>query len=661
MNGRRAAVFALAILLPPLAMPGTRAPSAAPAGAITTAPRSGDADIPRQLVPAGKAPRLSRDRLVSLLRRHLKYVFVIYQENRSFDSYFGTFPGAEGLFSHPAARTPGFTQPIRGTDGTMDTIRPFRIGPHDFAADTDDVDHSHGGLVAKMHVAGGVAGMDRFALAEETRWTKAGANPSLMARQMGELAMAYMDGDTVPFLWRYANRFVLFDHIFQSMVGPSTPGNLAIISAQSGETQLALHPDEAYSDKGNHGAGVPVMNDRDPRWGWRWGSERDSVTQLPVNPADSTGGKVQINQTYATLPLSLTGKAAREETAGDRDAATDLADVMDDVSFLTANGQAPVAWGWFEEGFDREPTDSTDGPTDAAGLHASYITHHNGPQYFGYIANNPRLAANLHGLGDFFDAVRSASLPAGGGIFFVKGGYENLFGMKPGDPDPAVQQNFVGDDDHPAYSDAQISEAMVARAVNAIASSRYWPESVIIITWDDCEGDYDHLPPPIRSWGPDSSVISDGPRVPFILISPYARAHAICHESGDHGSVVKFADLLFGLTPLAELPDEKKGRDLGRTEFGQEDWGPDDALTAGVSDLAAAFDPARLAGVVPPLPASYAMIPERVVAELPAVSGYGLKDIGIVPVDIARHLANPVPADFNPRPRTNPTRPASGG
>ncbi len=127
-----------------------------------------------------------------------------------------------------------------------------------------------------------------------------------------------------------------------------------------------------------------------------------------------------------------------------------------------------------------------------------------------------------------------------------------------------MQKNFLGDDDHPAYSDAQISEAMVATAVNAIARSRYWSQCAIIITWDDSEGDYDHVPPPIRSRGPDRSVLTDGPRVPLILISPYARVHCIAHESGDHGSVIKFADALFALKPLAELPDELKGASWAR-------------------------------------------------------------------------------------------------
>src|SRR6185437_12658505 len=105
--------------------------------------------------------------LASLLRKKIKYLFVIYQENRSFDSYFGTFPGADGIYSRPSEKTPGFSQPILDTNGSTISIQPFRIGPEQFAADLDDVDHSHPMLISKMNLTSGPPQMDRFALFEE--------------------------------------------------------------------------------------------------------------------------------------------------------------------------------------------------------------------------------------------------------------------------------------------------------------------------------------------------------------------------------------------------------------------------------------------------------------------------------------------------------------
>ncbi len=624
--------------------------SLARAGGIDAAPTP---DVRPYVVPAATEPRLTAAQRLALVRRHIRYVFVLYQENRSFDSYFGTYPGADGIYSHPAAATPGFVQPILNTDGTMGSISPFRIGPAQFAADTDDVDHSHDILFRKMDTEAGRALMDHFALAEERKWSPHG-NPSLMAKQFGELTMAYEDCDTVPILWRYADRFTLFDHIFQEIVGPSTPGNLSIIAAQTGVTQWMLHPAEAWWDA-NRDRGEPVASDRDPFWGSPLDKGADPIA---VNPHDFSGPHpypVQINQTYASLPLTLAGRSLPAVVREDRDPATDLADVRQDVAAIGRGGHMAVAWRWFEEGFDHEPTDPVD-PTDATGQHASYITHHNGPQYFGYIANNPAMRAKLKGLGDFFTALKAGTLPAAGGVFYVKGGFDNIFGMKPADPAAAVARRFLGDDDHPGYSDAQISEAMLARAINAIATSRYWKHAAIIITWDDSEGDYDHVPPPALQYGPNGDRISDGPRVPLLLISPYARVHAVAHAVGNHASVVKFVDAVFGLTPLAKLPDELEGRKIGRLRFHQAGLGPEDALTPDVTNLLSAFDAARLDGRAAPLPPSYAEVPATLVDRLPQQTGYGCKAVGIVPVDVQRGIHTTPPADFNPRPKTEPTR-----
>jgi len=592
-------------------------------------------------------PTLSYEQLVSLVQQKIKYVFVLYQENRSFDSYFGTFPGANGLYSQLPTNTPGFTQTIVNTDGTTGTVSPFRIGPTQYAADTDDVDHSHALTTAKMDIQNGTSQMDKFAATEELKYSPTG-NPSLEAKQMGELTMAYEDCDTVPLLWAYADRFVLFDNIFEAMTGPSTPGNLSIIGAQAGETQWALHPN-------NTTATVPLMVDDDPFWG----SPSDkSASPLPVNPGDYPGYPVASNLTFATLPLSMLLSTANTVTATDPTASSDLVDVTDDVAFLSKLTQPAVTFGWYQEGFDKESTD-TAGPVTANGSHASYVTHHNGPQYFGYVANTPALRAQLHGLGDFYSALQNSTLPKAGGVFYVKGGYTNTMGITPADPDPTVQKNFLGDDDHPAYSDAQISEAMVANSINAIAASAYWPQSAIIITWDDAEGDYDHVAPPIVNFGPDKTAQSFGPRVPLILISPYAKLGYISSQQGSHSSVVKFVDTVFGLPPLATLPDELLGRYLGLVTLGQEDLGPQDALTPGITDLLDAFSTSRLMGLSVPLTPDYVMVAPSYVTRIPQVTGLGCSDLGILTTDRQLGITNNIPADFNPRPKTNPT-PATG-
>jgi phospholipase C len=594
-------------------------------------------------------PALSQAREIALLRRHVKYIFVIFQENRSFDSYFGTFPGANGLFSQPAADTPGFTQPIENVDGTMATISPFRLGPAQYAADLDDVDHGHINMAEKMDVTAGVAKMDHFALIEEKKYIKPPATlPSLMAKQFGELDMAYEDCDTIPYLWNYASRFVLFDNFFQHTIGPSTPNAIAMIAGETGETQWVKHPNEALGAKGLlKGQGEPLVSDNDPLWGA--GGAADNSGQ-PENPKDYKKAPVipALNQTYASLPLTFTGTSAETITSQDRAPEIDLADVKQDIPAIAAAKAAATPWGWYEEGYDREPSDRG-GP-----LHTGYIGHHNGPQYFGYVSNNPEISDHLHGLGDFFGDIGADKLSPTGGVYYIRGGFQNIVGLNPALRDKAVQHNFQGDDDHPGYSDSALSEALVAREVNAIAQSIYWQESAIIITYDESEGDYDHVPPTFVEYDPQGLPLSRGPRIPLIVISPYARAHVVSHESGDHASVIKFIDILFKLPRLADLPDELQARLAGEKMFQQAYLGPADDNTPGIGDLLSAFDPARLEGQTRPLPASYAMTSE--IDAIPPDGSEGCKVIGIVPVDVARGIVTHIPADFNPRPKTDPTK-----
>jgi phospholipase C len=370
---------------------------------------------------------------------------------------------------------------------------------------------------------------------------------------------------------------------------------------------------------------------------------------MPQNPRDSKKEPVipALNQTYASLPLTMSGTSVKAVTSADRAPQTDLADVQQDIPAIAAHKMAALPWGWYEEGYDREPGDKGDK------LHTGYIGHHNAPQYFGYVSNNPQMTAHLHGLGDFYADISAGKLAATGGVYYVRGGFKNIDGLKPALNDKAVQHNFVGDDDHPGYSDSAISEALVAREVNAIAHSKYWSQSAIIITYDESEGDYDHVAPASMEVDPQGVPLSRGPRIPLIVISPYARTHVVSHEGGDHSSIIKFLDILYNLPPLADLPDEAQARAAGQKMFGQANLGPSDDNVSGIGDLLSAFDPARLEGRARPLPAAYAITPD--VSAMPPDNNQGCRVIGIVPTDIAQGIVNPIPADFNPRPKTDPT------
>ncbi len=492
---------------------------------------------------------------LALLQTRVKYVFVIFQENRSFDHYFGTYPGANGLFDASGnliTSNPGAVQAIRDTNGKYITISPFLI-PTTVTANnssvqiypeaTASVDHSHSGMVCSAHfkewsspscssastppAESGqpvTAQNDGYALDEEGLTFKNGsfvdptnssavaaavvsqstglaptAKPSLAAKQKAELALGHLDCNTIPFLWNYADRFTLFDNFHQTTIGPSTPNAIAMIAGQTGETQWALHPTQgAFSN-------LPMTTDNAPFPGSNgdtsapkpsWGPDESPVPNATSNPI--------INLTFATLPLSFMGNKIQQIIENDQNPAADLLDVQQDIATI-ANLNANVNWGWYQQGFGPETFDNTtnmgggnyysgctknppysgnipgNGNTPPNNCtwapHASYVVHHNGPQYFGYLGDNTTELGNMHGLSQFFTDVAGQKLPAQGGVFYIRGGYANNDNLVPQVPDnsttPHQQSYFVGNDDHPAYSDAMISEAQVADAVNAIAKSKY--------------------------------------------------------------------------------------------------------------------------------------------------------------------------------------------
>ena len=538
--------------------------------------------------------------LQSLIRERVRYVFVIYQENRSFDHYFGTFPGANGIYGADA-RAHGFSQynPIAKRE-----THAFRLATPDLGL------INNGRTIVDAGIHGGA--MDGF-VGAQVAWAdkippemqkRAGMTAITDAASVGDEAMAHVDCDTIPYLWMYASRFALYDAFFQGARAPSAPSNVEIIAAQNGETEYKRYgpagPPYTEEPVGTAGRGVPMFVDLDPAWG-------------PYNSVVHSA-QHQVDQTYATVLLNLEGVQATR-------LANNTQDVDDDIRFLRARDYAPIFWTWYQQGYAN--------PADPGRV--TLVTHHLAPHFFGYIANNPSMDEHVADITRFPSDVERGKL-GDGGLFYLKGGFASNQGLHPHDAKP---HTFTGDDDHPGESDLQVAEADVAALVNAIARSKYWSQSAIVITWDDPGGYWDHVPPPEWLVCPDGHPCGNGQRVPLLLISPYART-GVVHEYDDQASVVKFVEHLFDRTPLAQLPDEARFMPFG----------PRDATDL-TGDLSAGFDEQRLNGKKPPIAAADAIVPDDVVRTIP--SAWSCKSIGVRPVPPPAGVSDAPPPGFNPR------------
>jgi len=730
-------------LIDPLGFSAAFAATAAPSEpALTLATQTGTAGAGQARDPSAQGV-LTLQAKIALLRQKVKYVFVLFQENRSFDHYFGTYPGANGLFAtYPAAQSSDpYSQPantfgsfnsvIRNVDGSYSTISPFLI-PRTiqnqmgqtvqlYPEDTYSVDHSHTGYIndfhadqaTKSHPLNDGYPLDQEGLHYSTDASGANApivtssgvpptsNPNLQTKQKGEVVISHVDCDTIPFLWQYADQFVLFDNFHQTATGPSTPNAIAMIAGQVGDTQWVQQGPNGQNTPYPGSLSVPNLTDSAPFPG---SSADTAAAKPPYGPDEASNPlgpppfvsalpQTQTTLTFATLPLSFMGSQIGTIIKADQHPAFDLTNVQHDILSIAVKNPS-VNWEWYQQGYGPEPFDGNAISENGGGFHytvapehASYIVHHNGPQYLGYLGDNsqivqpqmgtgtPKQPGEMHGLQQFFTDIAANALSANGGVFYVRGGYYNNDGLLPVDPNPNVQASTPGNDDHPNYSDAQISEALIADEVNAIANSPYWSQSAIIITYDESDGLYDHQPEQFRTYGPDGQPETGGPRIPAIVISPFAAAHTVSHVYSEHSSVIKFINELFDLTPLANLPDEAAARAKGASNSAfngptgpQQYLGPADAL-ATMGDLLEAFDNDRLTGAASPLPARYAMIPAAEVTTLPhyvstsnGVTQYGCEALRITPTDYPSGYAtgqeiDPPPLDFNPRPVQSPGSP----
>lgn len=528
-------------------------------------------------------------RITKLARTKVKHVFVLVQENHTFDQIYGLFPGTNGQYVENLGTYLAQTTDCEYDPQTLGCQRPFLISANpnspNYVPDAADINGGNNGRF-DQEISIDRGKMDDFLVDVEAGQPVLGPTPSPQQIEAHNESIAIegvYDCDTVPYLWYYAKNFALFDHYFQANTGDSTPSNIQLFSGQIGQTEAAAGqgmlsvplPSGGYSD------GVPISNDDNP-----------PASQLRFAVTSYSGDSAQF-QSYATMPVMLNpamDRAAKKSNV--------VGYIGQDIAKESKANRSSYPWAWYEEGLYT--------------ANVGFSAHHTAPLYFDYI-NNPQSGfANKHTLRDntksngLISDVKNGRLP-GSGVFWVKGGNANSYGFVPADSiftdNPSGKRYFVGDDDHPGSgsSDHQVAEAYLAEVINTIAKSKYWKDSIIVVTWDDSGGFYDHLAPPEfgqtcpqdRSGPEEGYSCGDGVRLPALVISPFSKTGVVVHDFADHGSVSKMVESIFGLPTFGSLPDEAKGAAVGLS--------PADGDKA-TSNLFDALDESKLqgGGVNPP-------------------------------------------------------------
>jgi phospholipase C len=479
----------------------------------------------------------------------IKHIVVIFDENNSFDHYFATYPNAQPnldgsvFFSKPKDNTPL----VNGLGPTLLTNNPNALtgGSNPFRLDRSQAatcNNSNAYTLGQQAFDSGL--LDQFKLTSAT--TPCG----FFLPPPGQfLSMGYYDGNTVTALWNYAQAYAMSDNFFDTTFGGTVQGHINLLSGQA------------------HGLNILTGTYASPMLGPPAATNtiNNGTIVANVNPFyDDCGGSAP--------NVAMTGK---------------------NVGNLL--NSAGVSWGWFYGDF---------APASTSGGVATCIAQYN-PHYapFDYYlsTSNPHhlppaslaavgrdTCANLlcgnhnYDLKYFFQALAAGNLPA---VTFLK-----------------FAENDTG---HPKDSTPLEEQTAIVTAVNAIQQSPFWSSTAIFIAYDDSDGWYDHVAGPIINFSEDPvndaitgtpapvggtgscgkptapSAIQGrcgfGARLPFLVISPFAKRDYVDHSINDLTSVLRFIESNWNLGTIGDPQSFDvlaSGSILGMFDFHQDDFNP---------------------------------------------------------------------------------------
>ena len=532
----------------------------------------------------------------------IRHLVVIYQENVSFDHYFGTYPKSANTSGQPfhggrgkvnnLANTPGeggagnLLSDNPNRDAAGNRVNPRRLDPakiNDVL--TCDQDHGYGDEQKSFDAApdGATAKMDRFVTAVGTGKGTSGTGQPCNAGDV----MNYYDGNTVTGLWNYAKHFAMSDNSFGTTFGPSSPGAINLVAGDTGGVDRAINGADANGDTVPDGRGgrtliedpQPYFDDCSTRdavslsgrnlgdnlnaaglsWGWFQGGFRPTTTF-----ATATGGS---QPTTTFTPDQFKGKFA-VKPASDQGLCNAVHPVGPAVG--GTGGTAPGGSNY--------------------GNKDDYIPHHEPFQYYPSTANPHHLPpASLATIGTDTQST------AGGVPKFDTANHQ--YDMSDFDalvgaishgylsPDHLPAVSFLKapgyQDGHAGYSDPLDEQQFIATEINALQHTPDWSSTAVVIAYDDSDGWYDHAysgihnpsdtsgvtnPPGPQDFLTGTGLCGDtaaraalaaqngrcgyGPRLPLLVISPWAKHNFTDHTLTDQSSILKFVEDNWGLPKI---------------------------------------------------------------------------------------------------------------
>jgi acid phosphatase len=472
------------------------------------------------------------------LQGKVSNVVVIYAENRSFDNMYGLFPGANGIPGANASGTGTIAPQVDRTAGTPVLAKlPQTWGgvtaggqtPVVTQAQSDGLANAPFRVDQKYGLPLGIVTRDLYHRFFENQMQIDGGKNDMFAAwaDSGGLVMGYYDGSSMA-LWNVAKQNVLADNFFQGAFGGSFLNHQYLICGCAPEypnaDTAAAKPTIAKLDTDASGKFLPHLT----------ASATSPASALDGPPTFSLSGNIAPRNYFGdgTFRAVNTMQPAYQPSGN--------APAADDATGLRANPAASttlppqtqatigdrldarnVMWKWYAGAWNKASTDRSAIYNNTV---PNFQAHHHPFNYFAKldpVANASYRAAHLKDYNDLVADAAAGTLPP---VVFYK-------------PEGDMNQ-------HPGYASIAAGDAHIADLVAKLQASPQWAHMVIVITYDEYGGQYDHVAPP------KGDPLGPGSRIPAIIISPFAKKGTVDHTQYDSASTIRLIEKRFGLDPL---------------------------------------------------------------------------------------------------------------
>lgn len=499
------------------------------------------------------------------LRSKVKNVVVIYAENRSFDGLYGNFPGANGISSLYDANgklTAAYV-PQKDRNGTVLATLPQTWGGVTAGGVTPVVTQAQSAGLANapfsIETAFQAASNAVLTTATVTRdlyhrffenqmQINGGANDMFAAwSDAGGLTMGRFDTSGSA-MYKLAQQYVLADNFFQGAFGGSFLNHQYLVCACAPEYPNAdtatAAPTIAVVNKDSNGKYTTTLTTKSTSPASALDGAPSYVLSGNITPANYFGdGKFYAVNTMqppyqpsGNAPANVTGSNAlyanaAKATTLPAQTATNIGDLLDAKN---------VTWKWYSGAWNSAVSDGVQDPSVARSViyagnsfgvattaNVDFQPHHQPFNYYAKADPVTGAAYRTNHLKDYNDLVADAAAGTLPAVTFYK-------------PEGLYNQ-------HPGYANISDADSKIADLIAKLQASPQWNNMVVVVTYDEFGGTWDHVAPP------KGDLIGPGTRIPALVISPLAKKGTVDHTQYDTASVLRLITRTFGLDTLPGL------------------------------------------------------------------------------------------------------------